>query len=494
MLHDARSLPPGANLETDLCIVGAGAAGITLARAFIGSGLRVCVLESGGLDPDPAVQALADGENTGLPYHPLAQMRLRRFGGTTNHWSGWCRPPRAFDFQPRPWIPGSGWPFALDELEPYLRSAHELCQLGPYDYRPEFWADAPERQPLKFADGRVLTAVTQFSLPVRFGRAYRTDLERAGNVSVWLHANAVRMDTDEAGRSVTRLQGACLDGPDFTVTARHYVLSAGGIENARLLLESDHRQRGGVGNGNDLVGRYFMDHIKFEAAQFQPTRPDLPLGYYLRHTVRGTRMKGTLCFSEELLRREALLECYFEFEPLRRAPGAMGGHVAGMLSDTAWPAAGPPPPWSVILRLDPAPNPESRVSLSGQRDALGMRMVRLDWRFGELERRSFDRAARLLAAEIGRSGLGRLRLTPYEGRQWPPPPGVAVPTGFHHMGTTRMHRDPKQGVVDENGRVHGVGNLYVAGASVFPNYEGYPTLTLVALALRLAAHLRNLAT
>lgn len=488
MLHDARSLPPGTNLETDVCIIGAGAAGISLARALIGSGFRVCILESGGFDPDPADQALAAGENTGLPYHPLEQMRLRRFGGTTNHWSGWCRPPRAFDFQHRSWIPGSGWPFTLDELKPYLRSAHELCQLGPYDYRPENWADAPERQPLKFADGRVLTAVIQYSPPTRFGRTYRADLENAGNVAVWLHANAVRIETDETARSVTHLEAACLNGPRFTVTARHYVLAAGGIENARLLLESDHRQRGGLGNGNDLVGRYFMDHIKFEAAQFQPARSDLPMGYYQRHVVRGVRMKGSLCFSEELLRREELLECYFEFEPPRRTPDATGGYVAGMLSDTM----GAPVPWSVILRLDPAPNPDSRVRLGDHRDALGMRVVRLHWRFGEMERRSFDRAARLLAAEIGRSGLGRLRLTSFDDGQWPPPPGIAVPTGFHHMGTTRMHRDPKRGVVDENGRVHGVGNLYVAGASVFPNYEGYPTLTLVALALRLAAHLRTL--
>lgn len=493
MLHDARTLSEGDNLDSDVCIIGAGAAGITLAHELIGSGARVCLLESGGFEIDPEHQALNRGDNAGLPYHPLDRMRLRAFGGTTGHWAGWCRPPRPFAFPPRSWIPNSGWPFEYGELEPYVRRAHDLCQLGPYDYAPDFWADAPERRPLRFTGGRVKTSVIQFSPPTRFGSTYRADLERADNVHAWLHANVVRVDTDEAARTVTRLEAACLNGPRFSVTARHYILAAGGLENARLLLESDHIQRGGLGNGHDLVGRYFMDHIKFEAAQFQPARTDLPMAYYLSHDVRGIPIKGVLCFSEELLRREKMLECQFEFAPRpHQRPKMLDSSVGGVIVDASEQSEAPPRPWSVYLRLDPAPNPDSRVTLTDQRDALGMRRVRLYWRFGDLEKPSYDRATRLLATEVGRSGLGRMRITTYENQQWPPPPGGMAPTGFHHMGTTRMHHNPKKGVVDENSRVHGMNNLYVAGSSVFPNYEGYPTLTIVALALRLASHLRTL--
>lgn len=490
MIIDARELPDSHVIDADLCIVGAGAAGITLARELNGQGLRVWLLESGGFEPDEEIQSLYRGENRGLPYPSLEYTRLRFFGGTTNHWAGWCRPPPARAFRSRSWIPDSGWPFSRESLTRYFERAHVMCDLGPYEYEPEYWGDAGGGRALEFKDGELETVVTQFSPPVRFGERYRHPLARAADVNVCLHANVVRIDTDEAGRSVTALQAAALRGPRFTVRPRYCVLATGGIENARLMLDSDHVMPGGIGNSNDLVGRYFMDHIKSEVARFQPGDPRLDLGFYLRHVRNGVPLKGNLRFSDEVLRRERILESYFELFPAEDPPGgSISESVARVITSRSSPGTVPSPGWRVMLRLDPAPNPDSRLTLSRETDALGQRRGRLDWRFGDLEQRSFDRAGQALARAVGRSGLGRLRLK--EGH-WPPAPEDITATGFHHMGTTRMHVDPKRGVVDPDCRVHGMSNLYVAGSSIFPTYEGYPTMTLVALTLRLAEHLKEL--
>lgn len=410
MFHDARRLPPGTVLDADLCIVGAGAAGITLARALRGTGYRVCLLESGGLAVAEDTQSLAVGEVAGLPYPPLERGRLRCFGGTTGHWAGWCRPPRRRNFLARSWVPESGWPVGAEELEPYLREAHGICGLGPYDYRPEAWASDAARRPLALAGGRLETAITQFSPPLRFGSAYRHDLEAAEDVAVWLHATAIDLESDPRGTRVLRLHAGAAEGTRFAVRARCYVLATGGIENARLLLVAGRTRPGALGNAHDRVGRFFADHLKLEVGRFQPSAEDLPLAFYTRHEVRGTSVKGHLCFTEEALERERLLECYFELEPAAGTAGRLGRALGSL---TGRRAGGPAPrPWTVMLRVDPAPNPESRVTLGEGRDRFGVPLPRVALRYGELERRSVARGVRLLALELGRAGLGRLQLGP----------------------------------------------------------------------------------
>jgi choline dehydrogenase-like flavoprotein len=153
--------------------------------------------------------------------------------------------------------------------------------------------------------------------------------------------------------------------------------------------------------------------------------------------------------------------------------------------------ATPPRIFDLLTRQEQAPNPDSRVTLGAERDALGMPRVKLDWRLTELDRRSFQAFYEVLGRELGRSGVGRVRMRDWvmeKGPSWP----SSLGGGWHHMGTTRMHADPKRGVVDANCRVHGVGNLYVAGASVYPTAGcANPTLTLVALSLRLSDHLES---
>ncbi len=167
------------------------------------------------------------------------------------------------------------------------------------------------------------------------------------------------------------------------------------------------------------------------------------------------------------------------------------GVVTGLAFDRVW--YGQPP----IERIDvepliiSTPNPDSRVLLGEQTDALGCRRVKLDWRLTELDKRSARRGLEILATEIGRLGIGRMKITlSADDTTWPDDL-VGV---YHHLGTTRMHDDPREGVIDRDCRVHGIDNLYIAGSSVFPTAgSGTPTMMIIAMALRLADHLRGLA-
>ena len=244
MLRDARELDDSAPIQCDLCIIGAGAAGITLARSFVGDPLQVCLLESGGLDYEPAIQELYRGQNVGLPYFDLDVCRLRFFGGSTNHWAGRCRPLDDLDFGPRAWVPLSGWPISRVDLDPFYREAQTICQLGAYDYRPETWLD-PGQVILPFDPDKLVTRVWQFSPPTFFGEIYRDELEGAGNIDVVLHASVVDLTTGPSGVEVQSVEFATLAGKRGQVRARRYVLACGGLENPRLLLAANRQVNAG---------------------------------------------------------------------------------------------------------------------------------------------------------------------------------------------------------------------------------------------------------
>lgn len=516
MFIDSRELPADETIEADVCIVGAGAAGITIARELIGQDLRVLLLESGGLEHDAQTQDLYAGENVGGRYAEPDEMRLRYFGGTTNHWTGHCRPLDELDFITRPWVPHSGWPFERPELVSYYRRAENVCEVGPFGYESADWAGDGDGQPLPFPTDRILTSQYQRSPPTRFGEVYRADLSRASNVTTYLHANVVEIETDEAAKRVTALRVATLSGNEFRVSARLNVLAAGGIENARLLLLSDRAQRGGLGNGNDLVGRFFMDHRILRSGMLLPLIAPSATELY----DFGRPRYGILTLPENILRGEKLvnLTIFLRWVPPEAAAGVTSlKTILGAVGDRTYPDELGSHLWNVITdiddvaaatyrkilgrdrspsfiefhnRVEPIPNPESRVSLAAERDRLGLRRVRLDWLHGKSELRSIQRAHEIIGIEAGRLGLGRVRVD-LDGPdpEWPQSWSVSG----HHIGTTRMHRDPKQGVVDADCRMHGVANLFVAGSSVFPTSgASNPTLTVVALALRIADRIKVL--
>jgi choline dehydrogenase-like flavoprotein len=528
MILDSRSLPRNAVVDTDVCIVGAGAAGITLAREFLNQPFNVCLVESGAERLDRTIQSLSQGDNAGIPYYPLDECRQRALGGTTHLWMGWCAPFEEMDFEEREWVPFSGWPFPRSALVPFYERAQRVCQIGPFVYDVGPW-ETPERPRLPFLDERIITKTFQFSPPTRFGTVYRDELARAGNLKTLLHGTAVELEATESAGQVARLHVASSRDHRFAIAAKVFILAAGGIETPQLLLLSNRVHKAGLGNQNDQVGRCFMEHPYCNTAAFVPADRNLHLGMYFPHTAGpasgAVRMAGTLAIAPATLSREKIENCVFffpgqykvhadfqsygvrslfhVFHAVRQGalPSDFAKRSVGILRDvhkvfrTGMRMATESrrrsrERWILRSFLEAGPNPDSRVTLSERHDALGRNRVRLDWRPSELDRRSWVRAHEIVDEELRRSRLGRLHMTSeFAQSTWPP----SVDGGCHHAGTTRMHVDPRRGVVDEHCRVHGIENLFIAGPSVFPTSgSANPMLTIVALALRLADRVKGI--
>ena len=533
MFIDSRRVEEGSVVDTTICIIGGGVAGITLALEMEKMGIEACLLESGGFDPDDETRDLNRGEDVGLPYRFGDGCRSRFLGGGSNCWGGWCRPLEPEDFAKRDWVAHSGWPFGLEELAPFYERTHDLLKLGPKNFDPAFWEAAINRRDVRripLTSGKVKDNISQFSPPVRFGKAFSENLKRAQRVRVFLYANVVNIETDKAARTVSRVKVVTLSGRTLYVSARQFVLATGGIENPRLLLASNKVQAEGLGNGNDLVGRFFMDHPRLLSGNIRFTKEwsrnklhDIKY-HYQNATVaaHGTHISSQFSLVPEVLKQERLLNAQVWFSSVFPGEGSdgaqalfrfkqallhkdqpgwqVGKDLATMVShpiDTlGYGFTRVFQPRSLIRSIkfqaivEPEPNPDSRIMLSTtQRDRLGMPRVRADWRLGEQVKRTFDRTFAILADEIRGSGIAAVTLDPpIEGNPWPST--LEKEGTWHHMGTTRMHDSPTQGVVDRQCKVHGMTNLYIAGSSVFPTAgANYPTITIAALTLRLSAHI-----
>ena len=516
MYLDARSLPDSFVARADICIIGAGAAGITLAREFIGQPFQVALLESGGFEFDLATQDLYKGTTTGRYYIPLHQARLRYFGGSTNHWGGHCLPIRPMNFELRPWIPFSGWPLTWTQLLPFYRRAHEVIGLGEFDYDASRLSAKLGKPLFPFDPSRAETVFSRYRA-LRFGTEFKEAIGQAGNVTTYLYANVLSIERNAESDVVDQVNVGTLQGKKFTVQARYFVLAAGGIENAHLLLLSNNVQSVGIGNQNDLVGRFFMEHVWYSSGYIIPADQSTELdAYEHQHGIGdGVEVRAHLSLPEDVIRREQMPDFRAEIGASQLSPGSFSrpylvsclrstdsasecmkdltSYVAAMLTEMGWREGQLAKEGGVRYRLnnyvEQTPNPESRVTLYDEKDALGLRRVRLKWQLSELDRYGIRRAHELLALEVGRSGFGRLRFELPEHEEEILHGGGG---GNHHMGTTRMSGDPKTGVVDADCRLYDLHNFYVAGSSVFPT-GGFsnPTLTIVALSLRLADHLKT---
>lgn len=525
---DLSGAAPGLEIQADVCIAGAGAAGVGLARSLAQRGHEVVLLEAGGMDFEQATQDLCIGSNTGMEYYELDHARLRFFGGTTNIWGGRCIPLDRIDFEQREWVPHSGWPISLEDLAPYYRLAHDSLELGDYDYSASLWQQLG-LDPIDFRPAEISHLFWRFdAMEERFNSHQVDDLLAAENCRIMLHANVTNLQVKAETGRVTHVEARSLDGGSATISAAHFVLACGAIENARLLLISDDVVPAGVGNSNDQVGRYFMEHPHGRIAHIE-TRD--PAGFWALYRKRfpksGPPVAPALVASETLQREKGILNSAATFK-IQRDPElglAFGKKVYMNLKHDLSATRGNRRAWHLYRRLlnwlqrhasmsllrpiaragrmelylmaraEQAPNPSSRVRLSEQRDALGARRGDLDWQLSDIDKRSALELARAVGREFERLGLGKL--TPAEwlmdgGAQWPVDPTVGNHPigGYHHMGTTRMSIDPGSGVVDADCTVHGHENLHIAGSSVFTT-GGWanPTLTILALAHRLSDHL-----
>lgn len=486
--------------EFDVCIVGAGPAGIALALALAASPLRIGLLEAGGTAP----QATPQVDIVGRPY--AGALRSAGIGGSSHLWGGHCVPLSAAHLGRRTWVPGGAWPFGLAELLPWYARAHELLQLGRFDYDATAAAAGAGARLMPPLEG-FETTVSRYQ-PIDFAERYGAALRRAPNLSVLLHGRAVELVQDAGGRidGLVIRTGA---GRRLTLRAATYVLAAGGIENARLLLASRSRRAEGVANGTGLVGRNFMEHISYLSGTLVPGRAWDVRGnlsaYAAPLPCDGHSIRFHLAATEALEQRLRIpgYRAELHVAPLLRwagrhvlRPASPAMRARALREIAARPVAAMRAlagargaPWCLRLLnfVEQVPNPDSRVMLSERRDAHGEPIAAVDWRLSPADREGIARAQAALAASVARAGIGRLlRELPEEKDELL----AGAAGGWHHMGTTRMSAEPGRGVVDPQLRAHDAPNLYIAGSSVFPS-GGWanPTLTIVALSLRLAAHI-----
>ena len=547
MLIDYRSSSSPADVDAELCIIGAGAAGLAIARSFLGTATTVCVVESGGLAGEESAQSLYEGSSIGaLPFDPSIS-RMRVFGGSCNLWGGGCIPMG--EMHPREWVPASGWPIGYEELQPHYAHARGFCGIESQEFVHDSFLTRPRLQPIEFDSGKVVNKIFARS-PVMFGQAYRQQLERAPNITVLLHANLLELEAVPTGEAVRQARIGSLDGRSGIVRARHYVLACGGIENARLLLLSNSVVPQGLGNRHDLVGRYFMDHPSGKLGVIHTDDPGRLARPYDRNIHGGYGASfPEICLSDDAQRAHRILSGRvrpFAIEgPVPRGIRALrelkstlqarnidedgllasrlsarkngepasavgigaagsdglarqalrvglgiGDIVRGAARKLAHKPTVDPDHVALVGYFEQVPNPDSRVTLGEECDALGQRKVCVDWRLTPLDCHTYRTAARLFGNELARACDGR-----FQPEAWVEQDDDAVPPVYgtsHHLGTTRMADTPDKGVVDSHCRVHGVDNLYVAGSSVFPTGGwAFPTFTIVALSLRLAEHLRS---
>jgi choline dehydrogenase-like flavoprotein len=557
-IEDLAAFDAGSEFEADLVIVGGGPVGLTIAREFFGTTTRVLVLESGLLEETPAHAALSELEFVGKPlteaqkkakqeaFHGLSLTsraqsqqpygaRCRALGGSTHAWAGKSAAFDPIDFSQRPWVPYSGWPIGREAVMPFVDRAGEVLNLGPNIYDEGLWDLIGSQRPRpKLTTEGLHSFFWQFARsrlkrfdPMRFGEEFVTS--EADNVRVLLNATVTEIGLHADDNRFDQLQISTIDGIRSTVKAGTAVIAASGIENARLLLASKSVHSHGIGNANDVVGRFLMDHASARVGRFEPdgiAQVAKHFGFYGARVARQKHMYlHGLALTPELQQREQLLNAVVYFMPQRamdnpwdalkrlysrnsrevmqdirsvvlNAPliakglgsKAMSGLVADQVEERGWPHK--LESLSIDAVSEQPPDPDSRITLSGKFDRLGVPLAKVDWRINDSERRTIVRIAHLVSQGFSRVGLPKPILEPWvteENCRDTPIIDMA-----HTFGTTRMADDPKLGVVDRNCQVHGVNGLYVAGGSIFPTSgHANPTLMMLAFAIRLADTIKS---
>ncbi len=484
----------------DVCVIGSGPAGMTIARRLAAAGAKVAMMEAGGMEVTEESQSLYEGDVIGLDYFPLDVPRLRFMGGSSNHWAGWSRALDYYDFDHKTYAPYSGWPISRVQLDPYREEADKILDIPSESEAPDL---AMKQTGYAFRRFQF-----RWSPPTRFAEKYLDELTQSENILLVLNANLVDLRLDDAHDTVTSgiFKSYTANDPGFSVQAKFFALCTGGIENARLLLNFDSQMPGGLGNQNDMVGRCFCEHPHFTLADAVLEQPVPEMEFYcptqefmLEQEILnfGLRLQPNtppppLVLTEAVTRS---LVCGRDFTE-RLAERVLGSAPDCKLGgiDAYYKEFGVEVPMTGVIRIafEQAQNPQSRVLIGTERDALGMRRTELDWHLSDIDVRTMQTAVLTFAKHMADQSLGRAKI-----RDWLLADEVVIPDttkdevgGKHHMCATRMSADPRHGVVDADCRVHGLSNLYIGGSSTFASTgQCNPTYTIVQLALRLGDHL-----
>ncbi|MEN8131040.1 MAG: GMC family oxidoreductase [Pseudomonadota bacterium] len=482
--------------KPDVCVVGAGPAGMSVALTLGAAGRRVVLLESGKFYSSGHDQKLNDGDHEGEPYAGLCRTRHRQVGGTANIWNVPVRGKPGAKYVPLSPRDVVGWPIGWTELEPYYIEAQELCGLGPFEYGADYWA-TPSRRPFHLEGTGLTSGVYQFGLAEQFTTVLINRLRRNEAVTLVSSASVVELALDHGRRRVYKVRAVGARGKTIAVEARVVILACGAVENTRLLLLA------GLGNsgGSTWLGRGFMEHARDFSLELVPESPEIFASssfYDLHVSQSGYLIGGRLALTDDAIESYQLPSASMTLVPSVRSRGPR--KLVNRLSRSLRRFIGVPSPdrygWSriqsqaqvfdvfgIVLNLEQRSHPFNRIELCGRRDRFGNRLPRLVLHWTDQEQAELEHLRQLVGEWFQAAKLGQLRTR--IGHR----PNLSA---HHHAGTTRMATHPRDGVVNPDGRVFGLENLYLAGASVFPSAgSANPTLTVVALALRLAQHIHS---
>lgn len=538
MFFDSRRQENGAVIASNICIVGAGPAGIAVATELLNSGYSVTLLESGGLDRD-ATDLGRPAATTQFAGH-AGLWTTRQFGGNANLWHVNPGPGAHFlrlvplsvaDMERRDWIPDSGWPIGHADLKDHFDRTQKWFGLDERSYDSADWASegAPE---LPLDGTGIRTNIYQFADRNRVLQSWRDAIDASDNVNLYYHATAFELETDPDSGRVTCVHAHSAPGRRISFNADLFVLAQGGLHNPQLLLASTKQQAKGVGNAHDVVGRYYMDHPLLFGGTFTPYARSLinRMGLYDLLMRDGIGSMGHLQLSDETLRKEecgnisvmlfprthmtprrdagfqasqrlrrslndrSLFKAADVVTALRGIDGVAQQYYERLVSPISnvgvggWAKLEDPASrfthFEVLHQAEQPPRWENRVQLAQERDAHGQRRIEVIWNWPDEDVALIHKAQDILTRELRLAGLGEfVAERPVE---------IKTSSTTHFMGATRMHADPRKGVVDADCRVHGVDNLYIAGSSVFTT-GGFanPTLTIVALSLRIADRIKH---
>lgn len=511
---DARTIDNGSLIEGDICIVGTGAAGLSVALEWMNTPYKVVLLEGGGFEYEERIQDMYNGKGTGQKYYPLKSSELHYFGGTTGHWGGMCSMFDPIAFKKRDWVPLSGWPFTQDDLIPFYKRAHTNLDIGEFDFDLANWQKKdPSLVAMPLDEDVVWNKVWRFSPPTRFGKKYKETIVNAKNIHLYTYAKVVDIVANENVSSIKQVVIKNYAGKTHKVSAKIFVFACAGIQNARILLAANKQAPKGLGNDNDVVGRYFMEHPELKSAElwlnkesslnlylYAPPKTQAELAIMPKKQEEFQILNGISSFTPADIARKTppFIKMWSTDDPrknqkqVEQAVYKAGGNRVTRFFKSLKEDKKTFQSFQVVIRLEQAPNPLSRVTLSTDKDELGIPRASLNWAFTSLEKKSILKIYETIGQQVGAAGLGRVKLLD----DLLDAPGDTLPDstsgGWHHMGTTRISTDPKVGVVDGDCKIHGIDNIYMAGSSCFPTGGGVnPTLTIVALSIRLADHLKE---
>lgn len=521
MIVDLETITGTLDLRSDLCVIGSGAAGLAIAAEFLRTNVNIVLVESGGYEHEPATQALYDVAISGLPHPGSTEGRFRILGGSTTKWGGQVLPLMRSDFEKREWVPNSGWPISFDELKQYYERACQFLLLDQLNFDTDLFAYL-HAQPPSLDSEKLWYHFSKWSPKPNLREHYLPAIRNSKTCTLVLHANVTEIQLEESRNRVAAIQARSLKGQlRATLRARAFVLCVGGIETARLLLTNNKQTPSGLGNERDLVGRFFQDHPSAFVGWLNSSDPVKTQRLFnvfhkrgVKYSVRCTATPkwqrehqtlnvsmGTM-FAQEDSTLQDVKDVYLALRQRQLSLGLLPKLFRAMRhpSSVVIPAYhfavkgrtfAPAARIRIAVTSEQEPNPESRILLADTTDALGMSRVDVRWRLTDLTLHTIRQFAQTLCQQFRSAGVGEIALEPWvleDSSEWT----NHVTDQYHHIGTARMHDSPSYGVVDQNCQVHGVSNLYIGSSAVFPTSgHSNPTLTIIALCIRLADRLKK---